>query len=171
MYPYFVLGYFYNKYSFKNTLSDNTKKKLLSLSAFTFCLMFRFFTYDSYIYTSGYTLIDKDIFSQLGINIYRFSIGLLGSLVVILCFSLIANPLRGKLQNSICLIGKNSLGIYLISGILFIYILPKITQPLTSINYAIIALETIIILFLSLVLSFSLRKNIFLNKIFLGGRS
>lgn len=173
MYPYFVLGYFYHKNSEGNNekyhmLLDNTK--LLGTSAVIFAFLLYFFNTDSYIYTTKYTLIGRGIIPQLGIDIYRFAIGLFGSLFIIMLLLKIHPKLGERISKVFYVIGIHSLGIYMISGLIFQYLLSNLTTWITHINYLIILMEAIIILGISLLLSLCIKKFTITNMLFFGGR-
>ena len=129
-----------------------------------------FFNNNSYIYTTGYTLLNKEIFLHLGIDIYRFLIGFIGSLFVIMLLLKIYPYMSNYLVNIFSIIGINSLGIYMTSGLIFQYILVNITAGITDINYFLVMLETIIIVMVSLFVSLCIKKCSITNILFLGGR-
>ena len=174
MYPYFIIGYFYHKHSdgfnplFPAIFHKN--RKFTAVFVIMFFALLYFYNNDSYIYTTGYTLIGKDIIVQLRIDIYRFIIGLCGSVTMILMLSAIYKKTSEYVINIISTIGIHSLGIYMISGLIFNYILPYLVQDLKTINYFIVILESIIILLISLLISICLKRNKFTNLLFWGGR-
>ena len=75
-----------------------------------------------------------------------------------------------KVKNIFVFIGKNTMGIYIISDMIFKYILGEITYNLYNINYFVVILESMLILIICLVLVKLISKNKFLNNILLGGR-
>ena len=87
MYVYFVLGYFYNKdglqYRIKNIYSNNGA---LIASGILFAVLLLFYNRDSYIYTTGYYILYSTPLKQLGIDLFRFMIGLVGSIFILLIF-------------------------------------------------------------------------------------
>ena len=173
MYPYFVIGYFYHKYS--KTINENyhsllDNRKTWGLSAVIFAVLLYFFNTDSYIYTTGYTLLGKDALPQLGIDIYRFFIGLFGSIFIVISLLKIYPKLNNKIMKGFSIIGIHSLGIYMISGLIFQYLLSDLTAWIVHINYLIILLETVIILGISLLISLCIKKFTVTNTLFLGGR-
>ena len=126
-----------------------------------------FYNKDSYIYTTGYCILHGDITKQIIIDIYRFSIGLSGSISVIILLFNILNKFR---LNLLVFIGKYSLGIYIISGLIFSYIFPYFNIYIKSVNYVYTILETIGVILLSLIVTLIIKKSNFLNKLLLGGR-
>lgn len=173
MYPYFIIGYYYHKHSeiFREKFDVFWRSwKSLVFTAIIFMFLFCFFTSNSYIYTTGYTLLGKDIMFQLSIDIYRFFVGLSGSIFIIILLSKVYLNLNDNTMKVFSTIGVNSLGIYMISGLIFQYLLPNLTAEFTNINYLFTALETVIILIISLLISWSIRKNSVTNLLFFGGR-
>lgn len=173
MYPYFIIGYFYHKNSEKIREKFNTSLegwKLLLAVMFIFAFLLCFFNNDSYIYTTGYTLLGKKIFVQLGIDIYRFLIGFFGSIFIIMLLLKVFPRLSNKIIKAFSVIGINSLGIYMISGLIFQYILPVLTAGFTGVNYLLVIVEAAIILALSLLITLLLKKFSVTNMLFFGGR-
>lgn len=174
MYPFFLIGYFYHKYSEKlneKALLLLNSWKLLGTVAVIFVFLLYFFNNDSYIYTTGYTLINKEMpLRQLGIDLYRFLIGLIGSFFIILLLLKIYPKINEGIINIFSVIGINSLGIYMISGLIFQYLLPNITSWITSINYLIVLFESVIIVMVALLISLCIKKCSVTNIVFFGGR-
>lgn len=173
MYPYFIIGYFYHKHSAESStnyisLAKNRRWSVIIAAIFIFLLCF--YNNDSYIYTTGYTLLGKDIVSQLSIDIYRFIIGFLGSLFIIILLLNIYPHLNVRIVNLFSVIGLNSLGIYMISGLIFQYLLPKLTHNVTGINYLLVLAESVIMLMVSLFISLGVKKCSVTNTLFFGGR-
>lgn len=171
MYPYFVLSYYFGYYDIDKIFNKCINSIYVKI---TVCILYivsiRFFSNDTYIYTSGYTLIGKEYLRQLIINIYRFYIGLLGSIVVLYVIRYLKNVINEFVLKRLLHIGKNSLGLYLISGYIFTYILPRITVSFNTINYLAVFVESIIVLVASLAVNGFIKKSSILNKLFLGGR-
>ncbi len=173
MYPFFLIGYFYHKHSEK--IKEKYRPfleswKLLGSVTVIFILLLYFFNNNSYIYTTGYTLLNKDIFSQLGIDIYRFLIGFFGSSFVIMLLLKIYPKMNDCSINVLSIVGINSLGIYMISGLIFQYLLPGLTVGITNVNYLFVILETIAIIIISLLVSLCISKFSVTNMLFFGGR-
>lgn len=173
MYPFFLIGYYCNKHSekFHKMLHHFlNNRKLLIATAAVFAFLLCFFNTNSYIYISGYTLIDKEILPQLGIDLYRFFIGLIGSFLIILLLLKFYPKINKYVINITSIIGRNSLGIYMISGLIFQYLLPYLTSCLPDVNYFIVLFETVIIITISLLISLCIKKFPIANRLFFGGR-
>jgi len=165
MYPFFVLGYLYHK------RGGSFQGKYAVLPGFlAYLLMLVFFTRDSYIYTTGHTLLGKDWLNQLGIDIYRFVIGLTGSVLVIVILNHIVERIPGLWSEILAFIGRNSIGIYLISGFFFPYVLPRLTRGLQGINQLAVLGETTVITAGSLAITLLIKRVRIFNNLLLGGR-
>ena len=173
MYPYFIIGYFYHKRSAESGIDCSSlvknRKFSIIITAIFFSLLC-FYNNSSYIYTTGYTLLGKDLIPQLGIDIYRFIIGLLGCLFIIILLLNIYLHLNEKIIGLFSVIGVNSLGIYMISGLIFQYLLPNLTRKVTGINYLLVLTESVIILLVSILISLGIKKCLITNFLFFGGR-
>ena len=171
MYPFFVIGYFYNKNNGKEKLkSIYENKAVLLISGGVFIALLLLFNYDSYIYTSGYYILKENVIKQLYNDIYRFVIGLEGSIFIMLIFNTTIRYFNDTFTRIMCWIGRNTLGIYIVSGFVFSYLLKRIAQNLTTINYVAMVVEIIVILFFSLICTEIIKKSKLLNKFLLGGR-
>lgn len=166
MYIYFVSGYLFNKYNIKFT-SDKKLKIIMVISCFIFGCLLCFYNYNSYIYTSGYYILKGDVINQLIIDLYRTIIGLAGSVFVVSILKIINKKYEFKL---LPYVGKYSLGIYLISDIIFMNVFPLINSKITDINYLLILIETLFVIVSSIIVSKLIQKSKLLNKLLLGGR-
>lgn len=171
MYLYFVSSYFFNAYDFEAKLKKIYLNKFFIAGVIVaFIVMLRFYNHDTYIYTTGYTLLGKDVFSQLWNDCFRFIIGIFGGISVMYVVWGIYKLAKGKYPTFLFYIGKNTLGVYLISGILIYEGLARITAGVPKINYLLTFGESIVIMVVSLAINWILRRNKTLNTLFLGGR-
>jgi len=168
MYPFFITGYLFNRESQKRTIKM-TKSVYLIGSGAAFFFLLLFYRVNSYIYTTGYYILNKAPLQQFGIDLYRMTIGFCGSIFVILLVNASYQKLPTALNKCLVDLGKNSLGIYILSGYLF-YIMPIITHHLTGIQYAFTIVEAGSILFLAYFGTVALKKVKLLNVLLLGGR-
>lgn len=173
MYPYFLVGYFYHKTSARiaeATIKQQSKRIIFTFLTIIYFVMLFFFHTDAYIYSSKYTLLGKAILPQLGIDTFRFSIGLVGSIWILLVLKKLYALLPKHILKYLCIIGRNSLGIYMSSGLIFNYILPRLTGFINNLNYLIVLGEAAIILLGTLLFTLLLKKWSVTNFLFLGGR-
>ncbi len=166
MYFYFLIGYFYKKYNLQEKLVNYFNYKILIINTILFIIMLFFFKNEHYIYTSLLNILNN--YKQIFIDIYRYLIGIIGCIEILLFIYIIKNKINKKIQNILIYIGKNTLGIYIISSIIQPYLLPLITNKLNTINYLLMILETIIVLIVSVLITELIKKNKYLNKYLLG---
>ena len=170
MYPFFVGGYLYSKNKEKidkKILSVKVEHLLIGLFVLYILLIFNF-ERSSFIYTSGYTIIGINMINQIYINLFRLFIGLFGSVFILLLINFLIKKYGYRKVYLISKLGKESLGIYIISGYL-ILILSRFTPDL-KLNYLINIVETFAILVLSYFFTILLNQFNVTNKFLFGGR-
>ena len=150
MAPFFLIAFYGHGWLEKHGDKGFVQPKLwwIILCGVCFGGLFVFFDENSMIYLTGYKLIGKDVVIQLGIDLYRTVIGLVGSMFFVLLWQYIVNTLCGGKENVglrvLALLGRKSMGIYILSGylvILGVRKLPFITEP----SYGLHILEMIIV--------------------------
>lgn len=166
LYFYFLIGYFYKKYNLEDKLNKLFNIKTLIINTIIFILLLIPFSTNDYIYVSGINIIGN--YKQLFIDLYRYLLGLLGSIELLLLIKLLLPKIKDNLKDKLLYLGKNTLGIYIISSIIHPYLLPIITKDLANINYLFIFIESIIILIISIIIIELIKKNKFLSKYLLG---
>lgn len=185
MYGYFIVGYMLRKGNILEKLRGIKKSAfeiITILAGIIYVSLLLLYSRDCYIYTSGYTLLCDNPFRQLGIDVFRFVIGLVGCTFWIMISMLIRSVVQkiyafnndkfGKMVKG-CIdffayIGRNTLGIYIISTLLFSYIAKPLAWSLDGINYCLVAAETVIVLTVSLVVIELVRKIPVLGRMLLG---
>ena len=173
--PFFVLGYLYGKYNLKEQAREIYGKKwFLCLSCVAFFVLLCFFDRDTYIYISKHSVIGKDAISQIRINLYRYLIGIAGSIFTLTFLYTIYSRLRIKKDmggmNVVLSIGKNTMGIYIISSFINSAILQQFTQGLDGPRYLITALESILVISISSLIIILIRKSHWANRCLLGAK-
>jgi peptidoglycan/LPS O-acetylase OafA/YrhL len=166
MYIFFVLGYLFNKYNLKDSKYNNVNV-IAIISTAMFLILLCFYNESAYIYTTGYYILKGNVVKQLIIDIYRTLIGLVGSISVISILKIINKKFKLK---RLSYIGKYSLGIYIVSDLVFVNIFSKFEDYISNINYLLIIIEAIVVIVISIVISKLIQKNKLLNKLLLGGR-
>lgn len=129
-----------------------------------------FYNRDSYIYTTRYFVFAANPVKQTAIDLYRFFVGLVGSIFVMLGMKPLYSKFSAKLQHLFSYIGRETMGIYIISGYIFTYILPRITSSLSGINCFALLIETLAVLVFSLLATIVIRKIPLLNCLLLGSK-
>lgn len=172
MYPFFIIGYYNKNLEKLKTIQNNTKQYKVIQLVMLLIYLILLVKYESnfYIYTSGYYIFNKEIFyfNQIYINIYRFIIGLIGSLLIIFFVNLF-NSVKNKNNLKLLeILGKNSLGIYILTGYGFEFISKKIES--SGLNYFYDFLVSCILIIISLIIIKLIKKVKILNILLLGGR-
>lgn len=183
LYPFFVGGYLWNEKRDErnwNKIDNRMQTIILLVFLLIYVFLMHFWNYDSYIYTSGYTLLwREEPLHQFGIDIYRMFVGFAGSTVMMLGIKLIYEKKRQKqkcekwvifIEHILAELGKKSLGIYIISGQLVGTLLIANIQYF-SCNYFVNLIQTAIIIGISYLITYWIGKNTILDGMFLGGRN
>ena len=174
MYPYFVLGYLYNKSNLSSiiTAKNFNKSSVLILLGILFVVMLCFYQKDMYIYTTGHCICDH-IAYQLYVDLYRYVVGLVGSIfVLLLIYRISEHPIIKKTlkpNGAIAYIGKNTMAIYVISTFINLYILKRISY--TALGFPIVFVETFCVLVLCLLINYVIGKNKLLKRLLLGAKA
>lgn len=102
---------------------------------------------------------------------YRYTVGLFGSVCCILAIKGLTTAIPTKLLFFIAKIGRNTLGIYIISDILFnTHILRTISIDMIDNSYTVAFVETVFIVAICQMLTVLIRRYSLVNRILLGGR-
>lgn len=146
--PYFIGGYYYAKKQ-KKWLKSNV---VGGVSTLFWAVLMLFYSKDSYIYTTGITVFRKEnMWNQLGIDAYRYLVGIVGVIAVIWIlkklYAVIAS--REELwvtfgRGMVEYMGRNSITYYILSTYLFAWIMPEITKGFTF-NIILMLVETFIV--------------------------
>ncbi|MCM1143724.1 MAG: acyltransferase [Blautia sp.] len=183
MTPYFIGGFYFHKWQGQkwqgqerpmqgraNALFPSVRQfyqrfrwVCVALSGILFGLLFYlFFDENTLIYLSGYKLIGKDVPMQLVIDFYRMLIGFSGSLFFILLWQ---ETLKcGYSFPVLTKLGKNSMGIYILSGYLLVLGIAPLTANVHP-SYLLNLLECAIVLTFSNLLTELLSRLPFLRKL------
>lgn len=171
MLPYFLCGYLYNKTGgIKVTMNWKVDLTCLIFLFILFSILLYHYRINDYAYTSGTFIMRSHMISvsQIYTDIFRWIIGLIGSLCVILLTKLICNTKeRSLFLKCLCIIGTKTMGLYIISTYLFklFYLL-----PIKDSNYTYILIECIVVTLISYMLTWLIEQNNYSRKLLLGGR-
>lgn len=127
------------------------------ISGMLFAVLFLFYDEQCFIYTTGFHFIGKNIPLQIGIDVYRILIGFVGSGFVILLGKLLIQLFPQFRFPLLTLFGRNSMGIYILSGYVLMYGLVKITDRMEA-SYLLNIVTSIIILIISTLLTLILKQ-------------
>lgn len=166
MYPYFVLGYLYKKY-YADRLKIIYNNSYVIIGLFTlYAVLLYFFNYDTYIYTTGHSILGKNVLCQLRIDFHRYFIGITGSVIMIMLFMKLDGFIKSyKLLTKI---GTETMGIYIISTFLNTNLIIPLTFQRLGLNYIVTILQAISVIFLSLLIIKFINKDRLLRKLMLG---
>lgn len=172
MYPFFLVGYIANRYNVAEILKKVNSKCVVFIFTIIYVIMLFFWKTEMSIYISGFRLLGKEsVIYQFCIDIFRYIIGFLGSFIFIYFISIISKKLKTKSKSVLTYIGKNTMGIYIISDLLSVYILKRVTSNISELNYIITCVETLVILIICLIIIEMLKKIKVLNFLFLGNKN
>lgn len=174
MYPFFIVSYLAGKkyYSVKQTVTLKTISKITIVSFLVWLLLFQFFHYEAYIYTSGYNIVEQGFsIKQLGIDIYRMMIGFAGgiSFLGILYITYVKIPFFKIAVKILAYLGRTAFGIYVISSYLFNEFFTYITRSFSQ-NYIFNLIEMVIVLSIAVFCVQVLMKVHVLRKLLLGAK-
>ncbi len=169
MFPYFVIGYLWNIRGKDFEISQKTKWILMFILLICYYGLIGYYNENCYIYTTG---IQVNSIDQLLIDLYRYTIGLVGAILLIL----IVNNIYGicdkyipNFVNLLAYLGKISLTIYIVDILLNDYVIRVITKNY-SLNYGIVILETLIVLSVCILIDYVIKKIPVARRILLGSR-
>ena len=174
MFFYFALPITFSKIDARAWLACRTNLQLAIMTATSLAAyagIMSVWDRDFYIYTTGFSVLTKDAPSQIFIDVTRWAAGLVGIAAVLLLLQLITNIMPSMAANLLFrTMGRQSLGIYILSGLMFSYPVQLITQYH---SYSLIATLTIcvIVALASLALSYGISKFPLLNLTLFGRRS
>lgn len=170
MYPFYVLAYFFKTYELEKKLKKLYLNKIaIGITISIFAVLLALYDTNTYIYTSGYTLLGKNVLFQIYNDCLRFAAGLFGSISILYILYPLSKVIKGKLLDAMTYIGQNTMGIYLISTYLNRG-LARLVSSLDGINYIYTTMEAICIMLLSLGINALLKRWKITNILFLGGR-
>ena len=171
MWPFFLLAYWFHAYDYQTKWEKlHQNKGFICSVVVVFLLLLPLYNYHSYIYITEYNIIGKNALKQIYLDVYRFLIGMAGSLTAIYLVRGLLKVLPEKIKSCAAFVGRNTLGIYIISDIIFTNVLLAVTAGLEDVSYCYVAVETVAVLLLSLGINEALKRIPVTNKLLLGGR-
>ena len=172
MCPYFVAGFLINKFDGKSIYRRVVKNDwhALVVAVAVFAVLFLFYGYDFYIYTTKISLLGENgILVQLGIDIYRWIVGFAGSIAVIILCKMICDRWQGAGVKVFAYFGQISLGIYILNSYANGYVLQRLTVGLMP-NVLIWIVETIVSVAVYAAVVEIIKMVPMTRKLLLGGR-
>lgn len=122
------------------------------VSTLFWAVLLLFYSKDSYIYTTGITVLRKEnMWNQLGIDAYRYLVGIVGVIAVIWILKKLCAVIASREESWVTsgrgmveYMGRNSIIYYILSNYLYIWIMPEITKGFTF-NIILMLVETFIV--------------------------
>lgn len=153
MMPFFIAAFYAHDFIDEKIINSLGKIKAWHVAAngVIFIGLFVFFDENSLIYLTGYKLIGKNIPVQLGIDLYRMLIGFAGGMFFVLLWQLLINIYsenKNVLFELLECLGAKSMGIYIVSGYILIFVVNRMTF-INEHSYLLNILECIIVLAVS----------------------
>ena len=119
--PFFILGFKVGSVAKeKNEKREKTKKVyIFVVSLIAYIILLQFFHKDNYIYTTGLSVIgtEKGFTVQLGVDLYRWVVALVGCIMV-----LEGSMLITKKTNWVASISSKTMIIYIVTASIFTYV-------------------------------------------------
>ena len=130
LYPYFVIGFWAKK---KETIWKPYQRRIIFGATIWFLFMLVFYRKEHYIYTSGITLWKSEYGcrTQFGIDIYRYLIGLCGSIAIMGGVYLLNRRLPIKWTETVCSFGRNTMQIYILQTFVF-WVWPRVWNKIVA---------------------------------------
>ena len=127
-----------------------------------------YYNFNSFIYTTGYTVLKKDVLFQLHNDFYRFAIGLIGSIAVCCVVHSFVDITPQIINKVFAYVGSCTLGIYILSNYIFDDFMKYL--PIAGLNYWLVILESVVTLVVTVGITTLIRRFKISNKLLLGGR-
>ena len=173
IYPYFVIGYLWNRQQGIH-LRQKIRREYLFIGCILIYIMLWFgLEYNTFIYNSGFSILGKaKPIVQIYYDLYRWIIGFIGSVSVCLGILLLIPRLeQSKVGTGLKVIGECSLGIYMFQGFAIQGVLvPWLQHVGHSLPGIVVILESFVVLAGCVLLTRLIQKQKILNRLLFGGR-
>lgn len=174
--PFFFIGYLYNKNIDKAPKFFKNKNLLfVAVNAVVFAVTVALYAHDTYIYISGYSILNSEWSYHLWQNILRFVCGFSGSITVLYFITFLPDyrtckfmPIKLPLR-IIADLGTSSFGIYIIHAYVN-YAVRYLCKDRTGFNFWFVLMVSFVVCGVSHLATVILRKWKVTNKLFLGGK-
>lgn len=169
MFPYFIIGYLWNKKDKYIQLNEQHINFSMPFIIICFFILFLFYDDSSYIYTTG---IQIDSLHQFVIDLYRYAIGFVGAVMMILIVRksyVIVDRAIPEINKAMAYLGKISFSIYIIDCIMNDYVIKVVTTSF-SLNYLVIIIETIVVIFCCIMIDYGIKSMPLTRRMLLGDR-
>lgn len=177
MYPYFVAAYLFaaKETAAQAILRRGNRWTWLAGVTVVYLVLFHFYGYDSYIYTTGYKCVSlrhaEIRWGQLATDLFRMCIGFAGSGMLLLLLKQLLGAFPPKhpqgIWPAVAALGRASLGIYIVSG----YINPQLLRlPVEGFHLGSTLLVAVVVLLGTYVITRGISRIRILDNLLLGWR-
>ena len=166
MYPFFLLGFYFNKYKLFDILFHRHLFKATIITGALYIVLYLIFDKETYIYWSGYSIVGKG-WHQLGVDIQRTITGICGSLFVICLLRMTFGYYHTLFIKFLLYLGQNTLQLYVISMFpVFIKTVGYFSDG--KVNYVLTFVSFFVIVAVSTAIIELIKCNKYTNLIFFG---
>ena len=124
-----------------------------------------FYSKNTYIYTTGITLIGKRfVAEQIAVDMYRYIVGMAGVVSVVFWTKILyckvcdsSCKLMISMRENFEKFGRDSLIYYILSTYLFVWLMPNVTAKF-QLNYMMVFFETLVVMILCFLIKIVLSK-------------
>ena len=167
VYPHFLFGYLYGKYNWKEQI--NCKRYyVIPLMLVIYVICFLCYDEQTYIYIGGLSLLSANWEMVLYRDLVRFMIGLTGAFLWCELVKKLTDVLPQVIKSIVTIVGQNSIGVYIVSSYLNLYVLMKITCNFKTINLFLSVLEMIGVTVISMIIIKIIESSNVLNLLLFG---
>lgn len=173
MLPYFISAFYLHGYlqDKGHKLQKMPKLWILAATGIAFAGLFVLYNEESFIYLTGYKLIGRNVVKQLWIDVYRMTIGFVGSAFFILLWQYLlgfVNKMNVVRRTNFSFqvlrkLGVNSMGIYILSGYLLVFVVQRFATTDTP-SYLRNLLEAFVVISVSFLMTIIMKKLPVLRK-------
>ncbi len=168
MYPFFITGYLLNKYGLFRSVFDHNKSFVNFSIILLFVILLLFYNTNTYIYTTGYSIIGKN--HQIIYDIHRLLIGYCGVYSTIWILLKLKNKninIPSFIRKGFLYLGKNTKQLYIVTSLpIFLNILGRFATG--EVNYFKSLIATIVITIVSMPIIELIKKINWANLIVFG---
>lgn len=145
------------------------QKFYLVIFSIIFCILFQFYDRNSFVYTTGCYIFNGNPIKQIQIDVFRCTIGIVGSLALLLFIKFLISSLPNFKFTIMPFLGCQSMGLYIIS--VFIVMLEDRFLDYTVVpGIWNIPVNFTLTFLVSIFATLLIKRNSLLNAIFLGGK-
>lgn len=124
VYPYFILGFIVN--DIIDSIFEHANI-VMGCTGIIFFVMLTKYQKKHYIYTTGFYSSEYSLWENIGVDLFRYSIGFFGCIFVVLLMKKIWKYCKNlRIVNAVAKLGQKSLQVYVMSCSLLSILLPKV---------------------------------------------